>query len=89
MNTNTNELLNTAGLSNDEMLKLIEANFKPVPLELQQEAERFLGDRKSVVVPKNDKSPLAKWAKKERKKDKLRPKEEHQILRVSKAFQTT
>jgi hypothetical protein len=64
MNPNTNELID-AGKYDSGFLK--EKGYVPVPDRLQKFAEQELDGKESVIIPDNN-SPLAKWAKKLRKK---------------------
>jgi len=84
MNTNTNELRDVTGLDLETFNQLSKEGFTPVPEHLQEEAELVLDGQLSVIVPKNSKSPLIKWAKKEHKRK--RTKEDHELLRNAKAF---
>ena len=84
MNTNTNELRDVRELGQEDFNRLLKEGFTSVPEHLQEEAEMFLDGKLSTFVPKNSKSPLAKWAKKEHKRK--RTKEDHELLRNVKTF---
>lgn len=65
MNVDTNELIriNSCGFNTS----FINQNLVEVPEELQDEANKVLGEKESVVVTKKMSLSLIKWAKKVRK----------------------
>lgn len=88
MNPNTNELIN------EQLFNSLKKNspelseeFLEVPENLQPEAKTLLGNNKSVIVP-DDNKPLAKWAKKMRRKQNKRKKtsEEFKVRREAIKF---
>jgi inorganic pyrophosphatase len=77
MNVNTGELrMLAAGAERDkELLKaLMEEGFRPVPQELQEEAAKELNGKEETFVNLKGSTPLAKWAKNQREKDKKKAK---------------
>jgi hypothetical protein len=77
MNVNTGELrMLTAGAEKDkELMKaLMEDGFRPVPEKLQEEANKELNGKENTFVDIRGKTPLAKWAKHQREKDKKKAK---------------
>jgi hypothetical protein len=64
MNTNTNELVDFSDLKEDEIKEMLNQGFVPIPKELQEEASRELGGKKSVIVKNNRK--LLNWAKEQK-----------------------
>ena len=72
MNPNTNELMRTFDFSQEELNRIREKGFLPVPDHLQAEAEKQLNGNDSVIVT-DKKSPLAKWAEQVRKNQGQKP----------------
>jgi signal transduction histidine kinase len=67
MNINTGELRRLSEQMSPEILKKL--GFTPVPEELQNEAEKELGEKESVIVDMQKDTPLVAWAKAHRKAD--------------------
>lgn len=66
MNVNNNELRkNMPNLTDPEF-----NHFQEIPKDLQKEAHELLGNNMSVIIPKDSKSKLARWAQKVRENQK-------------------
>jgi hypothetical protein len=67
MNVETGELIYQNTLTHEQMKQM---GFMQVPLSLQPEAKKLLGEKESVIIEPEEeaKTPLAKWAKKRREK---------------------
>lgn len=72
MNVDTGELRRMA--IDGKELELIKQGFTQVPTELQEEANKALGNRSSVFVNMKKDTPLANWAKKTRAENKKKAK---------------
>lgn len=78
MDTETNELISNVKL--DSLSEPEKSNFTPVPRKLKREAERKLDGKESVIIPKNSKSPLAKWAAGVRKNQNANTRPKYRVI---------
>jgi len=72
MNVDTGELIRLA--MNADIAELIKKGFTPVPEELQEEANRELGNKDSVMVDMKKNTPLANWANRTKAANKKKAK---------------
>jgi cytosine/adenosine deaminase-related metal-dependent hydrolase len=88
MNVETGEL---NLVTEEEMKEAIKKGFTSVPKEHQEEAAKELGDKKSVMVDMNKKSPLVNWAKEQKKRIEetkrktLRAEKRKRVAKIAKA----
>jgi len=80
MNVDTGEIIRRKELKLDkEELK----QFRKVREDLEEEALKALGSEDKVTIDLKANTPLAKWAKQERKKDKSKDKKKRKQARKS------
>ena len=67
MNPNTNELVDTSNMTEEEIYRLHNNGFVPVPQKLNRAAKRKLAGKKSAKVSFTSGGLLSNWAKQLRK----------------------
>ena len=79
MNIDTNELVTAAEMA--RMSAAERSRFTPVPEHLSKAAHKALGHSQRVRIPRDCKSPLAKWAAEKRRKRRQMQRESRKANR--------